>query len=68
MLTHTQPFTKSAVVSTFLVAGVASRFEADDSLSILKLHRVALHMTNSKPVKSSLQNDCTVLVVELDTK
>ncbi len=40
--------------------GVASRFVANDSLSILKMHRVGL-ITISNPVHSSLQNKCTVL-------
>ena len=43
-----------------------SRFVADDSLSILKVHCVGL-VTFSNPVISSLQNNCTVLVVELET-
>ena len=47
--------------------GVASRFVADDSLSILKKHRVGF-TTISNPVPSSLQNNCTVLGVENETQ
>ncbi len=43
-----------------------SRLVADDSLSILKMHRVGL-ATTSSPVKSSLKNNCTVLGLELET-
>jgi hypothetical protein len=48
------------------VGGVGSRFEADDSLSILEMHRVGL-ATISNPVISCLQNNCTVLGEELET-
>ena len=47
--------------------GVASRFIADDSLSILQMHHVGLEITISNPVIFSLQNNCTVLAIELET-
>ena len=47
--------------------GVATRFVADDSLTILKMHRKGLAITINNPVKSSLQNNCTVLGVEFET-
>ena len=46
--------------------GVGSRFKADDSLSILKMHRVGL-VTKSLPIKSSLQSDCPVFGVKFET-
>ncbi len=49
------------------VVWVASRFVADDSLSILKMHRVGLVKLIVNPFMSGLQNDCTILVVELKT-
>ncbi len=48
-------------------SGVACRFVADDSLSILQMHRVGLVTTISDPVLSSLQNNCTVFGVEPET-
>ncbi len=44
--------------------GVGSRFLADDSLTILIMHRVGLVTTTKNPVKSSLQNNCTILGVK----
>jgi hypothetical protein len=44
-----------------------SRFVADDSLSILKMYRVGIARATTNPVISSLQNNCTVLVEELET-
>jgi hypothetical protein len=49
------------------VFGVGSRFEADDSLSVLEMNRVDLVTTRSNPAQSSLKNNCTVLGVELKT-
>ncbi len=54
------------MVGTIRVVGVGSRFEADDSLSISKMHRVGL-ITISDPVPSSLELNCTVLGVEFET-
>ncbi len=48
------------------VLGVGSRFEADDSLSILEMHCVGT-VTIFNPVKSSLHHNCTVLGIELET-
>ncbi len=50
------------------VEGVGSRFEANDSLSIREVHCVGLVFTISKPVVSSLQDNCTVLGVKLETR
>ncbi len=49
------------------IIAVGYRFVADDSLSILKMHCVRFVITISKPVESSLQLNCTVLGVELQT-
>ncbi len=46
---------------------MTSRFVADDSLSILEMHRVGLAITMSNPVHFSLEHNCTVLGVELET-
>ena len=46
------------------IIGSASRFVTDDSLSVLEIHRVGLVSYISNPVKSSLQNNCAVLVVK----
>ncbi len=43
-----------------------ARFVADGSLSILDIHRVGLFTTNN-PVVSSLEHNCAVLGVELQT-
>jgi hypothetical protein len=56
-----------AVVGYIRVAEEFSRFEADDSLSILQIHRVGLAPILSKTIKSSLQNNCTVLGVEFQS-
>ena len=48
------------------VVGAGSRFEAEDSLSILEMYRVGL-LTSSNPVILSLQNNCTVLGEEFET-
>ena len=45
----------------------ATRFVADDSLSILKIHSVGL-VTIINPVHLSLQNKFAVLGVKLQTK
>ena len=58
---------KIIVKGTPWIAWVNSRFVADDSLSILQMHRVCTATTISSPVISSLQNKCTVLGVELKT-
>ena len=47
--------------------GIGSRSVTDDSLSVRKMHRVGLAPIKSGPVPSSLQNNCTVLGVELET-
>ena len=47
-------------------ARTSSRFVADDSLSISKMYSVGL-VTISNPVKSSPQNNSTVLRIELET-
>ncbi len=44
--------------------GASSRFVADDSLSIIKLHRASLILTIRKPVISSLQNNGSFLIEE----
>ncbi len=49
------------------VLGAASRFIADDSLSFSKMHRLGLVITNGNPVKSSLQNNCTISAIKLET-
>jgi hypothetical protein len=49
------------------VVGAASRFVAYDALSIFKMHRLD-HAVMTNQVKSSLESNCTVLVVELETK
>jgi hypothetical protein len=56
-----------AVVGYIRVAGKFSRFEADDSLSIFQIHRVGLAPILSKTIKSSLQNNYTVLGVEFQS-
>ncbi len=48
------------------VVSEATRFVADDSLSVLKMHRVG-HPIIINPVIASLQNNCTVLRIELQT-
>ncbi len=50
------------------IGGMASRFVADDSLAIRKMHRVGHAIATSNPVYSSLQNNCAVFVVELETQ
>ncbi len=45
---------------------VGSRFVANDSLSILEMHRVG-HVAFISPVKTCLQNNCFVLGVEFET-
>jgi hypothetical protein len=55
---------KFAVVGLVVQFGVTSWFVADDSLSILKMHRVGLAITITNPVISSLENNCTIFTVE----
>ncbi len=50
-----------------IIERLASRFEADDSLSICQVYRVGLAKPTSNPVHSSLQHNCTVFGVELET-
>ena len=57
---------KIEVVGIIGKCGVYSRFEADDTLSILKMHRMGL-VTKSLPIKSSLQRDSTVFGVKFET-
>ena len=51
---------------------MVSRLVADDSLSLLQIHRVGLETTSmslmrpTSPVKSRLQNNCTVLGIEFE--
>ncbi len=47
--------------------GGAIRSVADDSLSIRQMHCVSFEQTLNNPVKFSLQNNCTVLAIELKT-
>ncbi len=47
-------------------SGAACRLVADDSLAISQIHRVGL-VTLSLPVIASLQHNCPVLGVELQT-
>jgi hypothetical protein len=54
------------VPGTIGVVGIASRFVADNLLSISQIHRVCL-LTKEKPSPSSLHNNFTVLGVELQT-
>ncbi len=46
---------------------IGSRFEADYSFSILKMHRVGLTRAISNPVVISLKNNCTVVGIDLET-
>ena len=46
---------------------VGSRFVADDSFSILKMHYVGLTRIISNPVVISLKNNCTVVGIDLET-
>ncbi len=48
------------------IRGTTSRFVAEDSFSIRKIHRVGLE-TFVNPVLSSLKHNCTVLAIELQT-
>ncbi len=48
------------------VDGVTHRFEADDSLSLFQIHCVGV-VTISNPIILSLQHNCTVFRVELQT-
>ncbi len=47
------------------VAELRSRFVADDSLSVSKMHRADPGMIRNP--SSILQNNCTVLAIELET-
>ncbi len=49
-------------------SGVASGFVADDSLAISQNHCVGLAINSSNPVYASLQHNCPVLAVELQTE
>ncbi len=48
--------------------GVGSRFKTNDALSVLEVHCVGLVILISRPVVSSLQDNCTVLGVKLKTR
>ena len=48
-------------------SGVASGFVANHSLAISQNHCVGLVITVSNPVKASLEHNCPVLAVELQT-
>ncbi len=50
------------------IGETGSRFVADDSLSIIQMHRVGLAYISCHLGLSSLQNNCTVLGVEYETK
>ena len=65
-LTSDYPTDDQLEVLVYGTPGAASRFVANDSLSILEIHRVGLE-TQGNPVLPSLQNNRTVLGEELET-